>query len=302
MSLKVNVGKVELKNPFMPGSGTFGCGLEYKDFGDISALGAIVTKGVSLKPRKGNNPPRICEIRGGMINSIGLENAGFEEFKKTLRGKELGGVKTKVVVNFFGNTFHEYISLAEKLSSEKRVDALEMNISCPNIKEGGICFGTDTQMVFGLTSEVRKVVKKPLWVKLTPNTGDITGIAGAAEKAGADALVVANTYTGMAVDIGTRRPMLNNIYGGCSGPAVKPLTLYNVYRCVNAVKIPVIGCGGILTLEDALEYFIVGANAVQVGTANFTNPAVLWELIEGLKLYLSENKLNLRELIGSLKK
>lgn len=299
MNTKVLIGNIELKNPFMPASGTFGSGLEYKDFGDLSLLGAIVTKGVSLKPKIGNKPPRICELPGGMLNSIGLENVGLESFMSVL--DELSKVSTKIVVNFFGNTPEEYIELAKRLANHKAVSALEMNISCPNIKEGGMCFGTDSEMVYSLVKSVKKSIKKDLWVKLTPNTGNLVAVAKSAEKAGASALVVANTYTAMRVDIESRKPVLGNIYGGYSGPSVKPITLYHVYTLVREVKIPIIACGGICSLEDALEYFIVGAKAVQVGTANFTNPAILWELIEDFNSYLKFKKISISELIGSLK-
>ncbi len=297
--MKVNIGNIELKNPFMPASGTFGYGLEYSDFGDLSKLGAIVTKGVSLTPRKGNKPPRICEVSGGMLNSIGLENIGYDEFKSLLN--DLKDIKTHIVVNFFGNTFEEYVELARLFNKETLITALEMNISCPNIKEGGICFGTDVNTVQYLVSEVKNVLEKPLWVKLTPNTNDITSIALAAEKGGADAVVVANTYLGMAVDIKRKVPKLANVFGGFSGPAIKPLTMYNVYRCVKVLKIPVVACGGIMSLNDALEYMIVGAKAVQIGTANFTNPSILWKLIDEFKDYLTVEKLTVDDLIGSIK-
>lgn len=298
MDISVNLGNISLKNPFMPASGTFGYGLEYKDFGDLSKLGAIVTKGISLNPKKGNKPPRICEVKGGMINSIGLENVGIEAFCDKL--KEFENIDTVIVCNFFGNTFDEYISVAEKLNSLKRVDVLEVNISCPNVKEGGICFGTDERMISQLIGELRKVVNKPLWVKLTPNVSDISKIAIVSEKSGADAIVVANTYTAMSVDITTRRPKIKNIYGGMSGPAIKPISLYNVYKCVQSVSIPVIGCGGITDLASALEFFIVGAKAVQVGTANFINPQILWNLIDEMSDYLSKEKIGITDLIGSL--
>lgn len=297
--MNLKVGNLLMKNPFMPASGTFGYGIEYKDFGDLSRLGAIVTKGISLEPRYGNKPPRICEVAGGMLNSIGLENIGFNSFRCLLQ--ELTAVDTPIIVNFFGNTFEEYVRLAELLNKEEKVAALEMNISCPNVKEGGICFGTEAGVVFKLVKEVKSLLKKPLWVKLTPNTSDIVAIALSAEEGGADALVIANTYLGMAIDIKKRKAKLANIFGGFSGPAIKPLTLYNVYKCVRAVSIPIIACGGIMCLEDALEYLIVGATAVQVGTANFTNPAILWQLIDEFTQYLSKEKITIDDLIGSLK-
>lgn len=300
MGLKIRIGNVKLKNPFMPASGTFGSGLEYIEFGNISELGAIVTKGVSLKPKIGNKPPRICELPGGMLNAIGLENIGFEKFINVLDELEKK-VKTVLVVNFFGNTMDDYIKLAKQLSMHPAVDVLEMNISCPNIKEGGMCFGTNAQMVHSLVKEVKAVARKPIWVKLTPNVIDVATIAVSTEKGGADAVVIANTYTGMKIDIKTRKPVLGNVFGGYSGPVVKPLTLYHVYRCVREVSIPVIACGGICSLEDALEYFIVGAKAVQVGTANFMNPHIIWDLIKDLDMYLKENKVKLSDLIGSLK-
>lgn len=297
--MNIKIGSIELKNPFMPASGTFGYGLEYAGFGDLSRLGAIVTKGVSLKPRPGNRPPRICEVSGGMLNSIGLENVGFDEFRTYI--KELKKIDTAVIVNFFGNSFDEYVELAELLNNEEGISALEMNISCPNIKEGGICFGTDENSVYSLVKEVRVVIEKPLWVKLTPNTADIASIALAAERGGADALVIANTYLGMAIDIVSKKPKLSNIFGGFSGPSVKPLTMYNVFRCVKTVSVPVIACGGIMSFEDAIEYLIVGAKAVQVGTANFTNPSILWEMIDAFKGYLIKERISVTDLIGSLK-
>lgn len=298
MDSSISLGNISLKNPFMPASGTFGYGLEFSDFGELSKLGAIVTKGISLNPKKGNRPPRICEVRGGMINSIGLENVGVNAFEEKL--EDLSKVDTILACNFFGNTFDEYITVAERLNSFKRVDVLEVNISCPNVKEGGICFGTDEKMVRELIGEIRKIVKKPLWVKLTPNVSDISKLAQTAERAGADALVVANTYTAMAVDIKTKKSKIRNIYGGMSGPAIKPLSLYNVYKVVSSVSIPVIGSGGITDLPSALEFFIVGAKAVQIGTANFINPQILWHLIDDLEDYLRKEKISLSELIGTL--
>lgn len=296
--MKVKIGNLALKNPVMPASGTFGYGLEYMDFGDLSLLGAIVTKGISLAPKKGNRPPRICEVKGGMLNSIGLENVGFNEFRTILNS--IKNIDLCVVVNFFGNSFEEYIELAKLLNNEKGISALEMNVSCPNVKEGGICFGTDVNIVYNLVSEVRRQVFKPLWVKLTPNTADITGIAKAAEKGGADAIVVANTYLGMSVDIKSRKPKLANVVGGFSGPAIKPLTMYNVYKCVNAVSIPVIACGGIMDVNDVIEYLVVGAKAVQIGTANFLNPKVIWQIINDLELFLKKENTTLEALTGSL--
>ncbi len=297
--LEIKIGNLLFKNPFMPASGTFGSGLEYGDFGDLSELGAIVTKGVSLKPKLGNKPPRIYELPGGMLNSIGLENVGIDKFSDIL--DQLKTYRTNIVVNFFGNSMEEYMDVAKILDEHSVVSCLEMNISCPNIKEGGICFGTDPEMVYSLVRDVKKLIKKDLWVKLTPNTGNMVSIAKAAENAGASALVIANTYTGMKVDIETKKPVLGNIFGGYSGPAIKPITLYHVFNCVREVSIPVIASGGIFSIEDVLEYMIVGAKAVQIGTANFTNPHILWDLIEDLKNYLIRKKLNLTDLIGSIK-
>ncbi len=298
MDLSIKIGNITLKNPFMPASGTFGYGVEFKEFGDLSRLGAIVTKGISFHPKKGNKPPRICEVRGGMINSIGLENVGVSEFERKI--SELKDIDTKIVCNFFGNSHEDYIKVAQILNFSPKVDILEVNISCPNVKEGGICFGTDERMVSSLISDIRKVTDKPLWVKLTPNVSDIVRIAKACESAGADALVVTNTYTAMAVDINSRRPKIGNIFGGMSGPSIKPLSLYHVYRCVQSINIPVIGCGGIMNICDALEFLIVGAKALQIGTANFMNPQTLWILIDSLEEYLTEKNLTLNELIGSL--
>ncbi len=297
--LEIKIGNLFLKNPFMPASGTFGSGLEYEDFGDLSELGAVVTKGVSLKPKVGNKPPRIYELPSGMLNSIGLENVGIDKFTDILN--QLKAYKTNIVVNFFGNSFEEYIEVSKILDEHNVVSCLEMNISCPNIKEGGICFGTDPHVIYSLVRNVKKVTKKDLWVKLTPNTGNIVSIAKAAENAGASAIVIANTYTGMKVDIETQKPALGNIFGGYSGPAIKPITLYHVFCCVREVNIPIIASGGIFNIEDVLEYLIVGAKAVQVGTANFTNPCILWDLIKDLKDYLIKKNLNIYDLIGSIK-
>lgn len=298
MRSHISIGRLELKTPVMPASGTFGSGIEFRQFGELARLGAIVTKGVSLNPKPGNKAPRICEVKGGMINSIGLENAGIDAFLATLR--ELGDPGTPVVANFFGNTEDEYVEVARRLAADPVVTALEMNISCPNVKEGGICFGTDMDMVYGLVRSVRAVTAKPLWVKLTPNVRDVSQIAVAAQRGGADAVVVSNTYQGMAVDIATRKPRIANIFGGFSGPAIKPMGVFNVWRTAKAVSIPVIACGGIMTVDDVIEYLVVGASAVQVGTGSFTNPRLLWELADGFESYLAEAGATTRDLIGSV--
>ena len=299
-SLAVNIAGIHLKNPVMPASGTFGYGEEYAPYLDLERIGAIVTKGLSLNPKAGNPTPRIAETISGMLNAIGLQNVGIDDFVK-FKLPFLREVNTPVIVNFFGNTLDEYGEVAARLADLPEVAGLELNISCPNVKQGGIVFGTDPRAAAEVVSLVRSRSKKPLIVKLTPNVTDITVIARAVEEAGADALCCINTITGMAVDIKTRKARLANKTGGLSGPAIRPIAVRMVHQVVQAVKIPVIGVGGIVRPADALEFLIVGASAVQVGTANFVDPAAMLGIIEGIEQFCIEEGLgDIGELIGSL--
>ena len=298
--LRVEIAGIKFSNPVMGASGTFGYGEEYIKYLDLNRIGGIVVKGLSSNPNPGNKPPRICETPGGMLNSIGLENIGVDAF---IRDKLplLRKYRTKVLVNIFGFTEKEYIEVAQKLDSAKGIAGLEVNISCPNIKKGGISFGKNPRLTFNLIKKLKESVSLPLIVKLTPNVSDITEIAQAAEAAGADALSLINTLNGMAIDIKTRMPKLGNITGGLSGPAIKPVALYMVYSVYKKVKIPLIGMGGIRSYQDAIEFFLAGATAVSVGTANFINPKVLEEIVTGIENFLIENKIkSVRELIGGL--
>ncbi|MEK7851191.1 MAG: dihydroorotate dehydrogenase [Deltaproteobacteria bacterium] len=292
---------LKLKNPVMVASGTFGYGEEYAPYIDLNRLGSIVTKGLSLKPKLGNPTPRIIETPSGMLNAIGLQNVGIEAFIKD-KLPFLKKFDIPVIANFFGSTLEEYGEAAKRLSDCEGVHALEANISCPNVKEGGIVFGTDPKAAASVISLVRKSTNLPVIAKLSPNVTDITVMARAVEEAGADAVSLINTLTGMAIDVKTRRPKLANITGGLSGPAIRPVAVRMVWQAANAVKIPVIGIGGIMTAEDALEFIIAGATAVQVGTANFVTPTATIDIIEGLERYLIDNNLaDIKELIKSLK-
>jgi dihydroorotate dehydrogenase (NAD+) catalytic subunit len=286
----------------MAASGTFGYGLEFADKMDISAIGGFVTKGLSLKPRAGNPMPRICETVAGMLNSIGLENVGVEAFEKEkLPGLRKSGAT--VIANFFGETDSEYVEAARRLGSMDGVHALEMNVSCPNVDRGGIEFGSDPALLGRLTESVRKVVKIPLIVKLSPNVTDIRIFAKAAEDGGADAISAINTLKGMSVDVQNRRSKLNREFGGLSGPAIKPVALYMARECALAVKIPVIGVGGIASLNDVLEFLIVGAAAVQIGTMNFVEPGISQSLADELADYCKKEGIKkIGEISGSLKK
>jgi len=300
-NLAVEVAGIKLRNPVMPASGTFGYGQEFAPYLDLQRLGAIVTKGLSLKPKAGNPMPRIAETTSGMLNAIGLQNVGIDAFviEKSVTYRGLG---TPVIANFFGNTLDEYGEVARRLADVPEVTAVELNISCPNVKQGGIVFGTDPRAAAEVVTLVRRQLDKPLIVKLTPNVTDITVIARAVEEAGADAISCINTITGMAVDIRTRRPKIANRTGGLSGPAIRPIAVRMVHQVVQAVQIPVIGIGGIMTAADALEFLIVGARAVQVGTANFIDPAAMLAIIDGLEAFLVEEGLDdIEQVIGSLK-
>ncbi len=284
INTKVNIAGVELKNPVMTSSGTFGSGREYSEFVDINKLGAVVVKGVADKPWNGNNSPRIAEVYGGMLNSVGLQNPGVDYFIKE-DIPFLRQFDTKIIVNVCGHTIDEYTNVVKKLNG-KDVDMLELNISCPNVAEGGMTFGTEPEMVEKVVSEVKKYADKPLIVKLSPNVTDITIIAKAAENGGADALSLINTITGMKIDIYKRKTVLANKIGGMSGPAVRPIAVRMVYQVNKAVKLPIIGMGGISNGEDAIEFIMAGAVGVSVGTANFTNPFATIEVIDGIESYM----------------
>ena len=300
-NLAVEVAGIKLRNPVMPASGTFGYGQEFAPYLDLQRLGAIVTKGLSLKPKAGNPMPRIAETTSGMLNAIGLQNVGIDAFV-TEKSVTYRGLGTPVIANFFGNTLDEYGEVARRLADVPEVTAVELNISCPNVKQGGIVFGTDPRAAAEVVTLVRRQLDKPLIVKLTPNVTDITVIARAVEEAGADAISCINTITGMAVDIRTRRPKIANRTGGLSGPAIRPIAVRMVHQVVQAVQIPVIGIGGIMTAADALEFLIVGAKAVQVGTANFIDPAAMLAIIDGIEAFLVEEGLDdIEQVIGSLK-
>jgi len=300
-NLAVEVAGIKMRNPVMPASGTFGYGEEYEPFLDLEKIGAIVTKGLSLKPKAGNPTPRIAETISGMLNAIGLQNVGVDAFIKH-KTPFLSKVDTPTIVNFFGNTLEEYGEVAARLNEIDVVTGVELNISCPNVKAGGIVFGTDPLAASDVVTLVRKKLQKPLIVKLSPNVTDITVIARAVEAAGADAISCINTLTGMSIDIRTRKPRLANKTGGLSGPAIRPVAVRMVHQVVQSVKIPVIGVGGIVCAMDALEFLIAGATAVQVGTANFVDPAAMITVIEGIEAFLVEEGIDdINEVIGSLR-
>jgi len=299
-SFCVDIGKIKIKNPVMTASGTFGYADEFKSLIDLNRLGAIVVKGLSLNPSKGNKPSRIVETPCGMLNAIGLENIGIKGFVKE-KLPFLKTILTPVFVNIYGKSIKEYTELAEYIDDIEEIGGIELNISCPNVKMGGMAFGVNPESTYQVVSAVRKKTNKPLMVKLTPNVTDITRIAICAQEAGADSISLINTLTGMAIDINTKRPKLANITGGLSGPAIKPVALNMVYKVAQKVTIPVIGIGGIVTAEDALEFLIAGAKAVQIGTANFINPCATIDIIEGIESFLIKKKiLNINDLIGTL--
>jgi dihydroorotate dehydrogenase (NAD+) catalytic subunit len=298
--LSVTIGKLKLKNPVMVASGTFGFGEEYEDFIELDRLGAIIPKGISLKPMVGNLPPRIFETEGGILNSIGLQNPGFHEFTKN-KLPFLTRIRTHLIINFFGNTQKEYIELAGRFNEVPGISGLEMNISCPNVKQGGIAFCSDPRMTYRLVRAVRKSTQLPLIVKLSPNVTEIDSLAKIAEEGGADAVSLVNTFKAMAINIHSRKPELGNIIGGLSGPAIKPIALRMVWEVSQRVNIPVIGMGGIIKAEDAIEFILVGASAIQIGTANLVNPRTGVEVIDGIKKYLMENRINrVQRLVGLL--
>ena len=300
-NLNVNIGNLQLKNPVMTASGTFGYGAEFSALVDLRRLGAIVVKGISLAPRAGNPPPRIVETACGMLNAIGLENVGLEQFLSD-KMPWLRTLRSPIIVNILGDSIEEYAELAGALSAAPGISGLEVNISCPNVKKGGVAFGTVPEMAAAVTRAVRAASSLPLIVKLSPNVTDIVAMARAVADNGADAISLINTLIGMAIDVRTRRPRLANVIGGLSGPAIKPVALRMVWQVASAVRIPVIGIGGIGTAEDAVEFLLAGASAVQVGTANFYNPASSMEILSGLEAWLREQgESSVRAIIGTLR-
>jgi dihydroorotate dehydrogenase (NAD+) catalytic subunit len=299
--LKTNIGNLRMKSPVMTASGTFGYGEEFSDFMDISRLGGIIVKGTTLHHREGNPYPRMAETPSGMLNAVGLQNKGVDFFIKHiyLRIKD---IDTHVIVNVSGSTVEDYVATAEKINELEKIPAIELNISCPNVKEGGMAFGTSCISASEVVSAVRKVYGKTLIVKLSPNVTDITEIARAVEDAGADSVSLINTLLGMAINAERREPVLSTITGGLSGPCVKPVALRMVWQVSKVVKIPVIGLGGIMTAEDAIEFLLAGATAVQVGTANFIDPAVTVKIEEGINDYLGRHGIScVKDLVGRLK-
>ncbi len=300
LDLKVKLDAIELQNPVMSASGTFGYAREFEGLVDLNRLGAIIVKGLSLEPTKGNPPPRIVETPCGMLNAIGLENVGIDVFEK----QKLPFLQTlypPIFANIYGTSIEEYAELSARVDELEAISGVEVNISCPNVKAGGIAFGVDPDSAFSVVKAVRKKTRKHLIVKLSPNVTDITIIARSAEEAGADSLSLINTITGMAIDIETRHPKIANITGGLSGPAIKPVALRMVWQVAQAVKIPVIGIGGIMTAEDALEFLIAGATAVQIGTANFINPQATMDIIDGIENFLAQRKIaRVADIIGTL--
>jgi dihydroorotate dehydrogenase (NAD+) catalytic subunit len=298
--LSVQIGSLRLANPFIAASGCFGYGLEYAKAIDLSTLGGIAVKGLFLKEREGHPPERIVETPSGMLNAIGLQGIGVHRFISE-KLPELRDLRATVIVNICGSTLDEYVELARILSDAEGVAALELNISCPNIKEGGITFGCSLNGTFDVVSAVRKVTSLPVIPKLTPNVTDVSSFARASEEAGADAVSLVNTFLAMAIDVDTRRPKLSNIVGGLSGPAIRPIAVRMVYECRRAVKIPIVGMGGIATANDALEFIIAGAAAVQVGTANFVDPFIWGKLTTGLRDYMERHDVaRVADLVGTI--
>lgn len=298
--LKVKIHHLELKNPVMSASGTFGNGTEFDDFIDVSRLGGILLKGTTLRHREGNDYPRMAETPSGMLNAVGLQNKGVDYFCKNIYHK-VSKYNTHVIVNVNGSTIEEYIELTERIAELDKIAAIELNISCPNVKEGGMAFGTSCPMAEQVTKAIRKVYPKTLIVKLSPNVTDIVQIAKAVEAQGADSISLVNTFLGMAIDAETRKPLLSTITGGLSGPAIKPIALRMVWQVAQAVKVPVIGMGGIMNATDAIEFFLAGATAVQIGTANFIDPGITIKIIDGINEYLDRHNMkSINDLIGGL--
>lgn len=298
--LSVDIGGLVLRNPVMTASGTFGYAREFETYVNLNRLGAIIVKGISLQPSGGNQPPRIVETPCGMLNAIGLENVGIQAFMED-KLPFLQTLSTPVLLNIYGKTVEEYARLAEQIDPLEAVAGIEVNISCPNVKAGGVAFGVDPDAAARVVRQVRAATGKLLVVKLSPNVTDITEIALRAESEGADAVSLINTITGMAIDVETRRPKLANVTGGLSGPAIKPVALRMVWQVCNVVKVPVIGIGGIMTASDALEFFIAGASAIEIGTANFVNPRVTMDIVDGIEKFLKEEGIErLTDIVGTL--
>ena len=300
MNTQVTIAGVDFKNPVMTASGTFGSGMEYSEFVDLNRLGAVVTKGVANVPWPGNPTPRVAEVYGGMLNAIGLQNPGIDVFME----RDIPFLKqfdTKVIVNVCGKTVEDYVEVVERLGEEAAVSMLEINVSCPNVKEGAIAFGQKADALFGITQEIKRHAKQPVIMKLSPNVTDITEMAKAAEAAGADALSLINTITGMKIDIHKRKFAIANKTGGMSGPSIKPIAVRMVYQAAHAVKIPIIGMGGIATAEDAVEFLLAGASAVSIGAMNFVNPYTTVEVVEGIENYMKHYDIeNVTGLIGAV--
>lgn len=299
--LSVTIANVKFANPVLVASGTFGFGEEYGKLIDLSRLGGVITKSVTLEPREGNLPPRTCETPSGMLNAIGLTNPGVDVFIKE-KLPFLRAIKTKVVVNVAGRTIDDYVAVAKKLNGCRGIDMLEINISCPNVKEGGLAFGAKPKSAHDCIRQVKENSSLPIITKLSPNVTDIVEIASAVEDAGVDAISLINTLVGMAIDVEKRRPILGNITGGLSGPAIKPVALAMVWKVAQAVKVPVIGIGGIMNTKDALEFILAGASMIQVGCGNFVDPQTSVKIVDGLGAYLKEKKLaRITDLVGKLK-
>lgn len=300
--LRVKIGSLELANPVMTASGTFGYAREFEQFVDLKRLGAVIVKGISLSSRAGNPPPRIVETACGMLNAIGLQNVGVDRFI-TEKMPYLQDLQVPVIVNILGDSISEYEEITSRLADVPGVAGIEVNISCPNVKKGGVAFGTDAPMAAAVTGAVKKWAKVPVLVKLSPNVTDITVIARAVEDGGADGVSLVNTLIGMAIDLKSKKPILANVIGGLSGPAIKPVALRMVYQVAQAISLPVVGIGGIETAQDALEFMLAGATAVQIGTANFTNPRASEEVVDGIGAYaLAEQLPSIRSIIGALRR
>ncbi|MEI8273029.1 MAG: dihydroorotate dehydrogenase [Paludibacter sp.] len=299
-NLNINIGKLQLKNPVMTASGTFGYGPEFSDFFDVSRIGGIFVKGTTLRDRQGNAYPRMAETPSGMLNAVGLQNKGIDYFINHIL-PTVKDIDTNIIVNVSGSTINEYVETAEKLNSIEKIPAIELNISCPNVKEGGMAFGTSCLSAAQVVREVRRAYKKEIIVKLSPNVTDISEIALAVEAEGADSVSLINTLLGMAIDSEKRKPVLSTITGGLSGPAVKPIALRMVWQVANSVKIPVIGMGGIMNAADAIEFLLAGASAIQIGTANFIDPTVAIKVLDGINEYLDRHGFqSVTDIIGAL--
>jgi dihydroorotate dehydrogenase (NAD+) catalytic subunit len=298
--LSIKIGELNLKNPVLTASGTFGYGLEFDDFFDVNTLGGFIVKGTTLHSRQGNSYPRMAETPSGMLNAVGLQNGGVRYFAENIY-PGLVKYQTNILVNVSGSTVGDYIACSEEINELEHIDGIELNISCPNVKEGGMAFGTSCPMAESVVKAVRKVYKKPLMVKLSPNVTDISEIARIVEASGADSISLINTLLGMAINAETRRPVLSTVTGGLSGPAVKPIALRMVWQVANSVKIPVIGLGGIMNATDAIEFILAGASAIQVGTANFIDPMTTQHVISGIDDYLNRHKFqSINDIIGGL--